>query len=48
MDSPSPFWNYITTAEAYLIYGGARTYQEGKIKVLPASDCIKNLGELLA
>jgi uncharacterized protein len=34
-------------AEAYLVYGGVRTYQEGKIKILPVGDCIKNLGELL-
>jgi hypothetical protein len=34
-------------AEAYVVYGGERAYREGKIQVLPASDCLRDLNRLL-
>jgi len=34
-------------AEAWLAYGGTRSYREGKVRVLPLDTCLRRLPDLL-
>ena len=47
LDSIELFLGDYPMAEAYVVYGGDRAYREGKIRVMPAADCLRDLSRLL-
>jgi uncharacterized protein len=47
LDALRVFLEDYPVAEAWLAYGGTRSYVEGKIRVLPLESCLRRLPELL-
>jgi uncharacterized protein len=47
LDGIQLFLRDYPVADGYVVYGGDRAYREGKIRVMPAADCLKELNELL-
>jgi predicted AAA+ superfamily ATPase len=41
------FMDEYPMAEAWVAYGGARSYREGRIRVVPMQDCLGDLGNIL-
>lgn len=47
LDAIDLFLHDYPMAEAYVVYGGDRAYREGRIRVVPAADCLRELSDLL-